>query len=875
MKNTGDNIEKNKIISISYKEIIFLILVSAGLYITSLSGYLLFHGLVEVFSIAVAICIFMIAWNSKNKLENNYLLFIGISLLFTASIDLLHTLAYKGMGVFTGYDANLPTQLWIAARYLQSISLLIAPLFFYRKLKLNLNVNYLFFMYSIVFSLLIASIFYWKNFPDCFIEGKGLTTFKIVSEYVISLIMAASIYLLYKNRKEFDENVFSLLVASIIILIFSEMAFTAYASVFGFSNMLGHLFKFIAFYLIYKAIIVTGFMKPYDLIFRDLKNSEEELIKHRDHLEELVKERTAELARMNRELLAISKCNQILMRAQDEQALLNDICRIICDEAGYRMAWVGYAENDDAKTIRPVAWAGAENRYLEQARLTWADTERGRGPAGTAIRSGESTFIQDFTTDPKAAPWRESALQRGYRSCISLPLKDGKPNPFGVLIIYSTEPDAFTPDEIRLLGELAGDLAFGITVMRARIERKRAEEALQGSDQRLRLVMEASHIGVWDLDLVDHSAFRTLDHDIIFGYAELLPRWTYEMFLEHVLPEDRTMVDRKFAHAIENQSDWNFECRIRRNDGDVRWIRATGRHLSGTAGAVRRMAGIVQDITERKQAEEEIRRLNAELEQKVIERTTELNMKTGELLENQKALLNLVEDLNGATSQLEATNKELEAFSYSVSHDLRAPLRSIDGFSQALLEDYTDKLDEQGKDYLARVRGATLKMSQLIEAMLSLSRLTRGEIKPDVVNLSILAKSIADELQKTQPERKVEFVIAQGVTAKGDMQMLRIVLENFLSNAWKFTGRHPTARIEFGVQQVEGKTAYFVRDDGAGFDMSYAGKLFTAFQRLHTETEFPGIGIGLATVQRIIHRHGGKVWAEGAVEKGATFYFTL
>ncbi len=166
---------------------------------------------------------------------------------------------------------------------------------------------------------------------------------------------------------------------------------------------------------------------------------------------------------------------------------------------------------------------------------------------------------------------------------------------------------------------------------RAEEERIKAEGALRGSDQRLRLVMEASHIGVWDLDLVDHSAFRTLDHDIIFGYAELLPRWTYEMFLEHVLPEDRTMVDRKFAHAIETQSDWNFECRIRRNDGEVRWIWATGRHLSDTSGAVRRMAGIVMDITERKRAEDEIRKLNAELEQRVRDRTAELETKNAEL----------------------------------------------------------------------------------------------------------------------------------------------------------------------------------------------------------------------------------------------------
>ena len=179
------------------------------------------------------------------------------------------------------------------------------------------------------------------------------------------------------------------------------------------------------------------------------------------------------LRRLNRELRAISNCNQTLMRAEDEQALLDDICRIICDDAGYRMAWVGYPENDAAKTIRPVSWAGVENGYLEQAQLTWADTERGHGPSGTAIRSGKSVSIQDFSTDPNAAPWREAALQRGYRSSISLPLKDESANTFGILNIYSAMPNAFTPEEIRLLEELAGDMAFGIMVLRARIERRR------------------------------------------------------------------------------------------------------------------------------------------------------------------------------------------------------------------------------------------------------------------------------------------------------------------------------------------------------------------------------------------------------------------
>jgi light-regulated signal transduction histidine kinase (bacteriophytochrome) len=239
-------------------------------------------------------------------------------------------------------------------------------------------------------------------------------------------------------------------------------------------------------------------------------------------------------------------------------------------------------------------------------------------------------------------------------------------------------------------------------------------------------------------------------------------------------------------------------------------------------------------------------------------------------------------ELEERTAELRTTNKELEAFSYSVSHDLRAPLRSIDGFSLALLEDYADQLDETGRDYFRRIRSAAQKMSQLIDGMLNLSRLTIGEMKQENVDLTDVARSIAAELRKRQPDRQVEFAIAEGIAGDGDAVMLRVALENLLGNAWKFTRKHPTARIEFGVMEGDrqeatgnGHTIFYVRDDGAGFNMAYSEKLFGAFQRLHTTTDFPGIGIGLTTVQRIIHRHGGRVWAEGEVEKGATFYFTL
>jgi light-regulated signal transduction histidine kinase (bacteriophytochrome) len=233
------------------------------------------------------------------------------------------------------------------------------------------------------------------------------------------------------------------------------------------------------------------------------------------------------------------------------------------------------------------------------------------------------------------------------------------------------------------------------------------------------------------------------------------------------------------------------------------------------------------------------------------------------------------EALARAKEATEAVNRELEAFSYSVAHDLRAPLRGIDGFSQALLEEYSHKLDDDGQRYLRRVRESAQHMAQLIESLLSLARITRGDIRREPVDLSAIARTVAERLKTSQPDRNVEFLIAKGLKAIGDERFLAIVLENLLANAWKFTRNQPKACIEFSSGREKGQSFFYVRDNGAGFDMAFASKLFGVFQRLHASHEFEGTGIGLATVQRIIRRHHGRIWAEGKVGAGASFYFTL
>src|SRR5216683_756184 len=478
-------------------------------------------------------------------------------------------------------------------------------------------------------------------------------------------------------------------------------------------------------------------------------------------------------------------------------------------------------------TSHPIVYGGREARLVVATDITQ------RKRAEEELRQSEERFrlmlsgVKDYAIymlDPegRVVSWNAGAERiKGYRAEEIIGQHFAR---FWANVVITALRDE--------TGQLRG---FG-KVTRDMTERKQIEQTLQASAEKFRSLAETANDAIVSADSQGNIAYFNRAAERIFGYfsKEIVGQPLTVLMPERFRNLHRQGVDRFLRTGDTRVIGKTVELAGRRRDGTEFPLELSLSSCKTSDGIF--FTGILSDITERKLAERQIPL---------------------------------------RTAQLEAANEELDAFSYSVSHDLRAPLRSIDGFSQALLEDGADGLDGQGKDHLHRIRAATQRMGLLIDDLLNLSRVTRAEIHAERLDISALARSIAAEFQETQPERRMEFRIEDGLETTADARLLRLVLENLLGNAWKFTSKRASACIEFGKTHLNGAHAYFVRDDGAGFDPAYADKLFGAFQRLHAVTEFPGTGVGLATVQRIIHRHGGRVWAEGAVERGATFYFTL
>ena len=749
------------------------VLALAGLYASSLYSYLLFHSLVENFNVLVAFLIFVLAWHTRHVQDNRYLMFVGVASLFTGSLDLLHTLAYKGSVVFPGYTADLPTQLWIAFRYVAGLSFVAAPFFINRKINAAKMIS----AYFAITAILVIAIFS-RHFPACFVEGAGLTPFKVSSEYVISLLFLAALGLLLWKREAFDRRVLRFLTGAILASVASELFFTHYVSVYGPANMIGHFFLLVATVFIYRAFVVTGIVEPSSLLFRNLNQSREALRES----ERRERARAAELAAL------LDAAPTPVFIAHDPDCL---------HLTGNRAA---------DELLRNPRGAEASLTAPEESRprhfRAFKDGRELRMDELPAQRAARGNPVQDF----EFSLVFENGMTRhvvGYAT----PLRDEEGRPRGAVHVL-----------------------IDIT------DRKRAEEKLRQSEATLRGILDAAHESIWLFStegiilLCNDTALQRLGkktQDVIGKH--------FSNFMSPDIAQARVDILRQ---VVSTERSVEYE--------DTRngiMFHHNFYPIFDQDGHVVRVACFSHDITARKQAEETLKTAHTELANRAYE--------------------------------LEAVNRELEAFSYTVSHDLKTPLRSIDGFTRAILEDYSDKLDSAGRDYLKRVNAATLRMNQLIDAMLNMARLTRGELHERTVDLSSLVQIVAHDLEKQDPERRVEFVIAENLKVTGDATMLELLLQNLIENAWKFTRKHEAAKIEFGAVDMNGTKVHYVRDDGAGFDMQFADKLFMPFKRLHAEAEFPGLGIGLAIAHRIILRHNGRIWAEGEVGKGAVFYFTL
>ncbi len=780
-------------------------------------NYLPLHTLLETVSIMVSMMVFAVGWNSRSdNLSGNIVLLAGV-FFAVGVLDFLHTVSYGGMPDFISpNDPQKHLNFWLSARFFAAVVLLLVAIRPWKPLGSRAS-RYIIFASLISVTALInwVVIYHQAWLPDTFIAGQGLTAFKKSAEYLIIVFnIVTAIILWHKMREPQTFNVV-LLFGAVCILAMSELFFTLYTTMTGSYNVLGHVYKAIAYLFIYRAIVVETIDEPYNKLVLAQRNL------------------ATALRASNTGLWDWDLHTNVVLYSPEWKAQLGYLPDELPDQFS---TWESLLHPDDlapAKERIQSFLSSSQQHYENEFRMRHRN-----GSYRWIMARGE----KEYDADGKATRLIGSHIditERKEKEAETLRLSRAYQ-----LLSRVNEAIVRTHDRDELFS----------TICRAAVEsglfRMAWMAALNGTE-----VKQIAHAG-FDEGYLDKLHIRLDDERTGHG-----PTATVLRHGIHAVCQD-----------IENDPSmlpW-------RDEALKRGYRSTGqfpiREAGAVVGAINTYAGeinfftpdIVQLMLEmtadvsfaldvfdekkrREQAEGEFMQLNLELESRVQERT----------------------------HQLEQANQELEAFSYSVSHDLRAPLRSIDGFSQILSKKYHDQLDNTGKDYLERVRRASQRMGHLIDDLLRLAQVTRGSLKREQVDLSKIAGKVAEELRKTNPGRIVQFTFQQGLSVHADPGLLRIVIDNLLGNAWKYSEKKAAAEIEIGVRDINGERAFFVRDNGDGFNMDYAHKLFGAFQRLHGANEFEGTGIGLATVQRIIHRHHGKVWAEAKEGEGATFFFTL
>lgn len=491
----------------------------------------------------------------------------------------------------------------------------------------------------------------------------------------------------------------------------------------------------------------------------------------------------------------------------------------------------------DGTRLNPGATAG----FPETMSKIFVDLDIGSTSTCCAAAAyfGQPVIVNDFQTDLGWPGMYEVAQRYDIRACWSVPVENARGKTLATFAVYFREPRLPKPEELSLSHAIADVISIAV-------ERDAKDSALRVSQQRFQQTFQNAATGMAITNL--KGQFVEVNH----SYADMTGYTLGELYRLDLYmlatPEGLEDIKHKMQLIARGELDSIvYERILLRKNSERVWIRVSASLLRDADGAPEAIVRIAEDINKEKQAQEKILLLNETLEERVHERTLELD----------------------------AVNKELETFSYSVSHDLRSPLNTVNGFSQLLAKTNSANLDEKGKHYLERIRFASEQMGSLIDSLLLLSKITREPLKVTEVNLSKIARSVWQQVREGNPARKAEFHLEDNLMATADPAMMFVVMQNLISNAWKYSGKKDLTHIEIGSNLLEsGQLAFFVKDNGDGFDMAYSDKLFLPFQRLHAPSEFEGTGIGLANVKRVIERHGGRIWAEAEPGRGATFHFT-
>lgn len=858
--------EKKPDLTGKYGGLLQMGLILIALYLSSFYSYVLFHSLSELASIVVAFGSFALIWNSRRYLENGYFLFIGIALLFVGLIDSLHTFAYKGMAVFTGEPgANLATELWLAARYLAAAAFLFAPSFTDRRISGRKTFFYFFF----VTAALLASIFWWRIFPDAYIEGQGLTTFKKMSEAVISFMFAGAFWRLYARRKKFDSRLIDLISWSIIFTVVSEILFTLYASVYDFVNLAGHLLKVAAFYLIYLAIIEIGLKKPFRYLFKELKDNETALRFSEQKFRAIFENASVGIvmADMTGRPVAVNEKFEKMTGYPKEELYHKEFPEFTHPD-DVSLDW---QELKEMKQGRRSSYE-LEKRYLKKdGGILWADTN--------------VSLIRDEYGEPlyTLGVIRDIGRQRAAEEEIKKLAKFPEENPNPVLRIDQNGIITYANPESRALLR-----AWGSSVGLEAPERwkKLVERALRdNSGAETAEIFEGKTISLLVAPLKDYGYANVYGRDITAKQkVEEELRQSEKNLREQNQRLERLTVDlEKFQRAVSNAQDLII---ITDADGRIVFANQAAEAMTGYSRAemINQRASLWGGGMAAEFYKEMWRTIK---EQKLPFKGEIINRKkSGErfiadthvspIVDEQERVVFFVGVERDVTRAKEIDQAKTEFVSLA-SHQLRTPLSSISLAVELLLRGVGGETDERQKRYLEEIYGSAKRMTDLINALLNISRIELGTfaVKPEPTNLAKEIDCVLDELalQISGKRLKLTKSYEAGLpVVRFDRNILRIIAENLITNAIRYTPKN--GRIAVALGRGDNGILFTVSDTGHGIPKRAQSKIFDKLFRAENAKEInsEGAGLGLYIVRSVAEKVGARVWFESEEDKGTTFF---